>query len=277
MKKVFVSYSFDDHYAHQTISFLRSHFSPNVVEILDIKNSTPVRENIKKAITELINKCSIYVCFIERNDPNVMFELGYALGINKPIVIIGETQDIPADLRGMAYIQRGSSSYEILSFLENNLTNYNLVSPFYDFEPRHLLDNLQMLARNPDMLDRLDGREFEMLIRQWFEYKGFHVDQPHVSMDLGFDFRVAPFEGASAIVEVKKYKATSKVPVSIIRQLVGAMALENVSYGVVVSSAPYTNSARYFANEIGCKVALWTINDLIRLVAEPRDTISSDS
>ena len=277
MKKIFFSYSYNDKYALEIISFLKSHLSPYDYEVKNIEEQVYSGENIRQAISESINKCSIFICFVEQQNPNVMFELGYALGKNKKIVIVGDPQKIPYDVRGMAYMQKGSNPYEILSFLEKELNVQENIPPFHNFDPTHLQSNLKALVENPDLLDSLDGKEFEKLVWQWFEYKGYQQDSMSYTRDYGFDFLISHFDGVNAIVEVKKYKATSKVPVSIVRQLVGAMALEKVPVGIIVSSAPFTNSAKYFAEELEQKIFLWTINDLIRLTEIPNDAISSDS
>lgn len=107
--------------------------------------------------------------------------------------------------------------------------------------------------------------------------KGYSVESTRCSRDAGYDFRISPFKGDSAIVEVKKYKKSSQVPASVIRQIVGAMVLERVPIGIVVSSAPFTQAATFFASEIEQTIFLWTIEDLKKMNEISRILIEAKS
>jgi restriction system protein len=269
MKKIFISFSYSDEEAMSLAQFLEEHLPSLGAEVNDIFNDVCFGDDFNSVITEQINKCSLFICFVHPNNANVMFELGYALGKNKQIIIVGDSHDLPSDVRSMVYIQRGSSPYDILGHVEKHLASYSEREPFLGLDPTIPQKSIGTLIERPDILDNIDGREFEELIVQWFKSEGFNVDNYPMRNDQGFDFIIDPYQGERAVVEVKKYKKTSQVPVSVIRQLVGVMALEDASIGIVVSSAPFTKSSLYFVEDIKPKILLWTLEDLYKMSKMP--------
>jgi nucleoside 2-deoxyribosyltransferase len=73
----------------------------------------------------LISSADI-VCAVleERNGPGVYFELGYALGLARPVVVIGELAALPAGATDQFWIKASPNdqralSFQIQAFLEN--------------------------------------------------------------------------------------------------------------------------------------------------------------
>ena len=61
--------------------------------------------NITEDIVESINKCHVAIVDVTGNNPNVMFELGYALAKGKPCIIISQSADfLPFDIRNLRTI-----------------------------------------------------------------------------------------------------------------------------------------------------------------------------
>lgn len=61
--------------------------------------------NITDDIIESINKCKISIVDVSSNNPNVMFELGYAIALNKPNIIISQSVEyLPFDIRNIRTI-----------------------------------------------------------------------------------------------------------------------------------------------------------------------------
>jgi hypothetical protein len=273
MKKVFLSYSYSDQEAQMFARFLNEHLPSLGAEPLELYNEICMGEDLHHAITEQINKCSLFICFLQPSNSNVMFELGYALGKNKKIIVVGDLHDLPSDVRSMIYLSRDSSHYDILDHIEKFLASYTEREPFWGLDPSHPRDSIATLIERPELLDNIDGREFEELVGQWFREKGYEVENEFYRGDRGYDFLVEPFKNNKAVVEVKKYKSTSQVPVSVIRQLVGTMSLVQVPVGIVVSSAPFTKSAKYFVENIEPTILLWTLEDLAAMNNMPNKTL----
>ncbi|MCW1981212.1 restriction system protein [Xanthomonas arboricola] len=262
MKKIFISSDHARGEGSELASYIQSALAPLGFEVLGRQNNLPWNNEAESSVTTLINKCDVFLCYSDADSSNIMFELGYALGANKKIILVGDAKTIPFDLRNTLYIRRGASPFEIIDHLERHAELY--APPEFEIgamgsDP---VGAISSLVSRPDWLSSVEPREFEALIANWFFAKGFHVKQNVGEADSGYDFTINPFMGGSALVEVKKYKQTSHVPVSTIRQMVGSMAIVNAGYGVIVSSAPFTQAAIYFASEIGKNISLLTLEDL---------------
>lgn len=271
MKQVFLSYRYDDKQAKAIVQFLREHLPAIGAEPIDIymNETLTTGEDWGISLTEAINRCAVVVCIAGNAQSNAMFELGYALAKNKQIVLVGDSQSIPFDLRQMIYIPKESHPFDILVQVQKCLSAYEERRPYLGLNPLTPKPSLNTLSERPDLIDSLEGPEFEEIVKEWFLAKGYKVNDTDVARDTGFDFIVHPFRGTHAAVEVKKYRSTSRVPVAVVRQLLGAMVGERLSAGIVVSSAPYTDSAIFFAREIEPPVLLWTLADLVKMNEMP--------
>ena len=276
MKKVFISYSYDDPMAKQLARFLDEHLPALGAEPITVSDAVEPGGNWQMGITEEINRCSVFVCFIQRDNSNVMFELGYALAKNKKIILVGDFDLLPADLRSMRYVPREAHPYDVLMHIEKCLSRESSEPlPPHVLDPRSPQEAIRLLLDRPELLDTCGPHEFEELAMHWFMSKGLQVQQASVSRDYGYDLLVEPFRGNKAVVEVKKYKSTSQVPLAVIRQLVGSMALEHIQYGIIISSAPFTRSADFFVQDIEPTVLLWTLQDLAKMDEMPNKSVDT--
>jgi hypothetical protein len=272
MRTIFISYNHTDEKSQYLVDFIRTNLEDTEVSTI-CSNNCEYCLTEEKSIIDKINKCSLFICFLDSKNQNVFFELGYALGRNKKIITIGEMGNIPFDVQNMGYLKPEISPYDLLTKVEIQLQLFDEPSPKIDLLNNNPIETIDSLFSMPDLLDNLDGREFEELVASWFRNKGFLVDQSAKDRDSGYDFIIHPFRGDLALVEVKKYKSTSRVPVSIVRQFVGSMSLERIKYGIIVSSATFPNSAKYFVKDIEPTVFLWTIEDLLNLRDIPKKAL----
>jgi len=273
MKRVFISYSYKDSEASQLARYLHAKLPSMGAETFGLPDDFEMGSDWQMGITEQINKCSIFICFVERNNSNIMFELGYALAKNKKIIVVGDFKDLPADLRSMTYVPRESQPYDVLMQVEKYISAENWRLSPKDLDLMHPQQTIQILLDRPELLDSLDHREFEELVMRWFSMRGYDVEQSTTSSDYGYDFLVRPFREDCAVVEVKKYKSTSQVPLAVIRELVGTMAMKRIPYGIVVSTAPFTKSVKFFVEDLKSTVFLWTLEDLAKMSEMPDITV----
>lgn len=87
------------------------------IEIVKIDHIN-VGENITNSITMAIDSIDFAVFDITRQNPSVMYELGYAQALRKPIIIIVNketTKRLPFDIQG----------FYILVYDTNNLRNFS--------------------------------------------------------------------------------------------------------------------------------------------------------
>lgn len=99
------------------------------------KGLTPIRvdminksSNITDDIVESINKCKLAIVDVTNNNPNVMFELGYALAKNKTNIIISQSaDDLPFDIRNIrtiVYTNTWSGIEELRGKIQDFLHEY---------------------------------------------------------------------------------------------------------------------------------------------------------
>jgi nucleoside 2-deoxyribosyltransferase len=74
-------------------------------------NIVSLEEHLKEHIT----KCDFAIAEISQLNSNVMFEIGYAIGIEKPIIIMAKKGvKLPTDFRGRLYFQYSTDELEMI-------------------------------------------------------------------------------------------------------------------------------------------------------------------
>lgn len=124
----------------------------------------------------------------------------------------------------------------------------------------------RFLSRNRTLkrIAQLDWREFEQLIEAYYREQGCRTfrdarDRP----DGGVDVQVWNKNGEHLLVQCKHWKARP-VGVKIVRELLGVVAKESASGGVVVTSSVFTREARDFAR--GVAIELIDRRDLAQML-----------
>lgn len=88
--------------------------------------------NITDDIVESVDKCRLAIVDVTGNNPNVMFELGYAVARAKPNIIISQSVDyLPFDIRNIrtiVYANTWSGIEELKAKIEEFLNEYSAVS-----------------------------------------------------------------------------------------------------------------------------------------------------
>jgi hypothetical protein len=105
---------------------------------------------------------------------------------------------------------------------------------------------LQAFANNPDRINDLTSRQFEELAAVLLRRQGYEVTLTPATRDGGKDLVVAHHTGFGQLlyfVECKKYGATRKVGVEVLRQLYGTIAHDNITAGIIVTNAYFTSDA----------------------------------
>lgn len=126
---------------------------------------------------------------------------------------------------------------------------------FYDRHKRKkLLSEVRdSTASTSEPLSAIDWREFEMLVGQYFQEKGYQVHETGGAADGGVDLRLTASDLNTYLVQCKHWKA-GKVPVNVVRELFGVMTAENAQGGFVVTSGQFTAEAQNFADKTNIKL-----------------------
>ena len=99
-----------------------------------------------------------------------------------------------------------------------------------------------------DTLNDLSWKHFEDVTGEFFRQHGYTVSENLAQgADGGVDLRLTK-EGVLTLVQCKRWK-TKKVPLAIVRELLGAMTAESATQGIVITTSTFTADAQAFASK----------------------------
>lgn len=125
-----------------------------------------------------------------------------------------------------------------------------------------------LLEYNKRQIENLSHREFEYFVAEIFEKLGFSVKVTQATRDGGADIiatKSDPFP-YTLLVECKHWGPKHKVDVSVVRGVYGVQVANQANQSVIVTSSKFTRDARKFAEERKSLMALWDIDDLLKLI-----------
>ena len=139
----------------------------------------------------------------------------------------------------------------------------------YGRKKRRLLVSNVANSNNPDSLNGMSWREFELLVGEAFRMQGYQVgENGGGGADGGIDL-VLRKDNQKFLVQCKQWKAFS-VGVGVIRELFGVMTAKGASGGFVVTSGYFTEEAKHFARDV--KVTLIDGAQLYDLIAQVKES-----
>lgn len=119
-----------------------------------------------------------------------------------------------------------------------------------------------------DQIKNMSHREFEFFVADIFEKLGFSVKITQATRDNGRDIIATKSNPIpyTLIVECKHWSENHKVDVSVVRNVYGVQMATQANQSVIVTSSKFTRDARKFAEERKNLMALWDIDDLLKLI-----------
>lgn len=112
-------------------------------------------------------------------------------------------------------------------------------------------------------LSQMSWREFEFLIGQMFRERGYSVAEGKGSNDGGIDLTLFK-DGRTLLVQCKHWKS-SRVGVTVVRELLGVMTVRKAHHGLVICSGGYTKEAYAFAKQ--ANISLMGLSQLEKLLS----------
>jgi len=274
VKKVFLSHAADKE-SREIVRYLIHSLSEYRFEVITLDHWMPGEQPIREAVQDAIKQCSIVIALITRPSSNIFYEIGYAEGIGKKIVILAESESVvPFDLKTMRMVSfdRFDSSFvhRLLRILEeerpNELDDDKLEAALRD-NPEAIFELYQ---NHRGSFERVDNRTFEEIVYRLFEKRGYHVQAQRDSSSASFDFEVKDFgRNKRVIVEVKKYNASGKISVGQVQQLLGAVVAEKADSGILIAPSEFTRTAVDFAGRCLPHVELWNLEELQKCLGFP--------
>lgn len=118
---------------------------------------------------------------------------------------------------------------------------------------------LTHLAQQPELLRKINPRRFEEIVAELFRKRGFEVELTPGTRDGGrdlFALQSDAFGKSLYLVECKRYSASRRVGVEIIRGLYGIVQADRATKGIIVTTSSYTKDALAFATPLQYQLTL---------------------
>jgi len=222
-------------------------------------------ENITTGITTALRNSDAVIALMTNANPNVYYEAGLAAGAHVPILVAADSPDhIAFALSSAPYVQlTGDTDADTEEILRRFADIWPAHGAADASEPQATELTLADAAADVEALEQLAPQEFERLVAELLQDRGFPAHPQPLQGDRGFDILI---DGdPPTVVEVKRYSKGSLVPVGVVRQLLGAMVAAGAGRALLISSSGFTKSAIAAAAE--WPIDLLTLEDLLHLEA----------
>jgi HJR/Mrr/RecB family endonuclease len=269
MKSVFIAHPFNklntiEGESH-LIEYLQSKLKDqefNVITSYDVY-STSLGEHA--SVSDAINRSFIVIGVLTRDSSNVFYEIGYAIGSRKKVLLIAQPEiDLPKELLAIQRVRADYHWAEIWYEVQQEVSKPLETSKFS--EPQHELNPDEIIRSydtNPEYFERIDARTFEDVVKSLFMSKGYVVTEPNPKEHFGFDFMLTgPSHQGEILVEVKKQNPNRRTSIGDIQQLLGAVYAYDAASGILITTSVFTDSALDFASKMSPRIQLWNMDRL---------------
>ena len=217
--KAFISHQFGDN-IESLINLLRN----NNIEILDGQTDLIYGGSFQKTIKNAIKECDFIVIIYSSSNPNIAFEAGVAVSLNKPIFsIVSEKKDYPDFLFDSVYVNAQPEEVDKIEFNLNIFLNKikKKYKPTSSASIKTINKNEFYGGGYPNYYNQINNwyknlsgsleKDYEILFGKIFELYKLNVVQNKFDSNLNFitDFCVWSDElknviGNPILIEIKK-------------------------------------------------------------------------
>jgi hypothetical protein len=276
MKRIFLSCSAADRNS-ELAEHLKEALERLRLEQSDISMWPSAGYSPHEDVPSLIRSCDALVAIIAKDRPNVLFEIGIAVGAGKPVILLVDADDaVPNELRAYPCIGPTREGRDITSAAVRFFRQLRPIKTRWRSDLPAPDATLRTCAENPNLLDSIDARTFERLLASWFESKGCTIDWSPDNHLTGCDFFAKSSDGKRWAVQAKKLDKQSRVSIDVVRSLLNTTALSESAGGLLVATCPFTSSATAFALNSSPKVRLLTLEELLHRGAFHDETESAE-
>ncbi len=219
------------------------------------------------AVQTMIHSSSALIALIDRPSLNIAFEIGFALGAGKDVLIIATPDSkIPSDLAGIRYFRVSGDTSRNTIPLSQTIGELELLSRPSLPARLSFRDELLACTTSHDFLASIDPQRFELLVRRFLESLGFESRSSKDERDMGYDFIVQePNKGGLLLVEAKKYAFQTKVSTQHVYELLRQAQLLRVNSALLIAPSGFTPSAVALAERSSPKLTLLSLEQLLSL------------
>lgn len=137
----------------------------------------------------------------------------------------------------------------------------------------------EQFAKRPEDLQRLDWRDFEILLFRIFQNQGFEAVLGPGRGDEGIDLRLiqrAPLGDMLTLVQAKRYAPNNKIGQTDVAALYGVGQLERADGGLFVTTSSYAPVSQRWAARTRGYLKLAGAEDVVKWCANASDGIIAD-
>jgi hypothetical protein len=268
MKTLFFSFNHLDRKAQYLAEMIRERCQQYDFTLVMLPEPHTLSEQPLASTFDQIKQSALVISVMGENNANVLMELGYAMGMGKPLILIADlARGLPSGLALVPAINYQNPVEEIASVVRKVLEAHQRESrPLAESEVGlDLAEMLRLWTEYPEKFERIPYSAFEAAVKKEFARQGYGIAEINPQTDYGFDFKVAS-QGQNFLVEVKKISANGKVSISTVQQLLGAIHAYETPKALLICTSDFTDSARAYASRHAREVTLWTMNDLAKFV-----------
>ena len=134
-----------------------------------------------------------------------------------------------------------------------------------------IVQSIYDIYNNRKDIYKIPSREFEELLKELLESKGFSVDMTKQTRDGGYDLIALQSSGGydhKFLVECKRYSQERKVGISIVRELLHVLDKENANRAMIVTTSTFSRDVIAERNLTPYKLDLHDIGDLKGWITE---------
>lgn len=219
----------------------------------------------------LIRQADVVLVFFDHTTTSAGVEVGYALGAQKQVVLVADSlTPIPTILADVQIISITPDPEELVSKIERTLSQLPTSKSQPEWTSGNILEIAKICRAGPDVLEHITSERFETFVKDAFEALGYNPALPPIDFDV--DLILSNFEGPHRVaVEIKKWGRSKRIPVGVVQQFAGSLFGRDVEFGLLLSTAEFTDSAKDFALRTQGKVRLWNLEELAdRLERDPK-------
>ena len=197
----------------------------------------------------------------------VIFDTGFAVGAGKAVLVVTTPGvELPGAFAYLPLItwtaDAAATSLEVLEWVQQ----VERERAERSIRQAHVPRVLDLYLDSPAAFEQVSPEQFEKALHDLLTSLGYEpspIDHDH-GADSGFDFELRRYPGyRKALVEVKKYSSSSKVPVGVVQQLLGVLYANRADCGILISSSGFTASSLEFAKRCGARIELWGMEEVL--------------
>lgn len=260
MKSIYISYSPTDFKAACIIEKLRKSICAFGLLIV-----VPCENDINMSLIDEKSTYDIVIFFWKSDNQKLAIEIGYAIGKDIPILLVGDYNTVPSILNNIELISEHQKENVILDVLLKKVA-----SALPPTAPTGVYETVGVEGGRT-----VTHAVMEERVARWFTSNNFKVitiKQPEAS----FDLMVEDQDGNQTLVEIKAGRPFSEISVAPVRQLANQVKQARAVNGMMISNVPFSTSAEYYAASTDTSIALVRYEDLDQLTLLPHDVLNLD-